>query len=113
MPRSDRNLKLERRWRKWLARWERSQQSIRGFCGDHQLSEASFYVWRREIARRDREHADLSVPATSASPTFVPVRVIPDTPIEIVLSSGVVVRVPVGGDPVAVARLVAALEATR
>jgi hypothetical protein len=113
MPRSDhRDPKLERRWRILLARWKRSQQSIRRFCADQQISQASFYAWRREIAVRDRERANAaSVPPSSPPPTFVPVRVIPDTPIEIVLPSGVIVRMPIAGDPVVVARLVTALGA--
>jgi transposase len=45
-------------------------------------------------------------------PTFVPVRVAPSATIEVVFKSGIVVRVPVGADPSAVAQLVAALRGT-
>jgi hypothetical protein len=110
MPRSgQRDLKLERRWRLLIGQWERSQQSVHEFCANHHITQASFYAWRREIALRNRERIDAASAPTDA---FVPVRVIPDAPIEVVLPSGVVVRVPVGGDPATIARLVAALGAT-
>jgi hypothetical protein len=41
--------------------------------------------------------------------TFVPVQVVADSIVEVVLPSGVVVRVPPATDAMAVARLVAAL----
>jgi|SRR5947209_16911015 len=99
--------KLERRWRDLIARWERSDLTVRDFCSDHRISEPSFYAWRRELAARDREKG----PPTPPVPTFVPVRVAPPAVIEVVLPTGVVVRVPVGADPAAAARLVAALGA--
>ena len=106
--RNPRNAKLERRWRDLIARWERSDLTVRDFCADHQISEPSFYAWRRELAARDRA----ATPATATLPTFVPVRVAPPVGVEVVLPTGVVVRVPAGADPAAVARLVAALGAT-
>ena len=72
------------------------------------MSVASFYAWKRELAARD--HA--VTPTTTPVPTFIPVHVAPSATIEIVLRSGVRVRVPVGADLLTVAQLVAALEAT-
>ena len=40
---------------KWLAmvqRWQRSRLSVREFCRQQQVNEASFYEWRRVL--RDR-----------------------------------------------------------
>lgn len=45
----------EKHWRGLLRAWRRSGLTGRDFCAKHQLSEPSFYAWRREIARRDRE----------------------------------------------------------
>jgi hypothetical protein len=42
-------------------------------------------------------------------PTFAAVRVVPDPTVEVVLPTGLVLRVPIQVDPGAVARLVAAL----
>jgi hypothetical protein len=105
--RSFRDPKLERYWRDLITRWERSDLTVRDFCSDHRISEPSFYAWRRELAARDEQPR----PATPPVPTFVPVRVAPPAVVEVVVPTGVVVRVPVGADPAAVARLVAALGA--
>jgi len=115
MPRSNyRDPMLEQRWRRLLRRWERSTRSVRDFCTDHAVSEASFYAWRRELAVRDRERATAAATApepAAATPALIPVRVIATTPLEVVLPGGLVVRVPGGADPAAVAQLVAALRA--
>jgi transposase-like protein len=105
--RHSRDPKLERRWRDRIARWERSDLTVRDFCADHQISEPSFYAWRRELADRDRKPRPTAPPV----PTFVPVRVAPPAVVEVVIPTGVVVRVPIGTDPAAVARLVTALGA--
>ena len=105
--RDPRDPKLERRWRDLIARWERSDLTVRDFCSDCRISEPSFYAWRRELAARDRA----ATPAPATLPTFVPVRVAPPVGVEVVLPTGVVVRVPIGADPAAVAQLVTALGA--
>jgi hypothetical protein len=102
--RKPRDPKLERRWRDLIARWERCDLTVRDFCFTHRISEPSFYAWRRELTAR--------ATAEPAVPTFVPVRVTPAAIIEVVLTTGVVVRVPAGIDPVSVAQLVAALGST-
>jgi hypothetical protein len=102
-----RNLKLERRWRDLIARWKRTGVTVSDFCADQGVSVASFYAWKRELAARDQTVTLTTTPM----PTFVPLRVAPSDTIEVVLKSGVVVRVPVGVDPLAVAQLVAALGA--
>jgi hypothetical protein len=56
MPRPEwRDPTKERRWRRLLQQWRRSGMTGRDFCAEHQLSEPSFYTWKREIARRDHE----------------------------------------------------------
>jgi hypothetical protein len=104
-PRQERALELERRWRGLLADHARSDLSIRAFCDRRRLNEANFYAWRRELAKRDAARAK------GAAPTFVPVQVTPSAAIEVVLSAGLVVRVPAGADGDLAVRLVAALRA--
>ena len=55
----------EQLWQERIAAWRASGQSVRSFCAARQLSEASFYFWRRELARRE------------ARPRFAAVRVLP------------------------------------
>jgi transposase-like protein len=67
-------------WRRMLLRFGRSKSTVRDFCFEHELSEANFYAWRREIARRDREAPGSSAAtarssAAATSPVFVNVRV--------------------------------------
>ncbi len=99
----DRDPKLESRWRKTLARWQRSGQTVRAFCAGKALSEPNFYAWRREIARREAEAIESAPKRTrkrkrQTAPTFLPVKVIEvggdrsDAPIEVVLRTGEILR---------------------
>jgi transposase-like protein len=95
----------EQFWREILAAWQESGQSIRAFCADRGVSEASFFAWRRTLRQRDRQ-------APPAPPKFVPLHLLADAVLEVVLPSGVVIRVPPGADALLVAALVAALGST-
>jgi hypothetical protein len=91
----------EQFWRDILLLWQASGQTIRAFCHAQRLSEPSFYAWRRRIiAQRERQQ-----------PAFVPVRVTPTTsiPLELVLATGRVVRVPPGFDADTLRQLIAVL----
>jgi hypothetical protein len=39
-------------WLELIRRWQRSQITIREFCERHQVSEASFFSWRRVLKQR-------------------------------------------------------------
>jgi hypothetical protein len=106
MPRpSRRDPKPEPFWRDLIARWRASGQTVAAFCAAHRVSPATFYAWRKRLTARS---AGPTRPAPP-TPTFAPVRVVPDPTAEVILPTGLVVRVPVGADPAAIARLVAAL----
>jgi transposase-like protein len=55
------------RWLDLVQQWQRSNLSVREFCQHHQLSEPSFYSWRRVL--RERGLIDESGPAPA--PAFV------------------------------------------
>ena len=97
----------EQFWRDTIAAWKASGQSIRAFCAARGVAEAIFFARRRGLA--DREQSTRPAATHVPSPPFAAVRLIPDPTIEIVLPGGLLVRVPVGADPAAVAHLVAAL----
>src|SRR6478752_9207928 len=97
----------EQFWRDTIAAWKTSGQSVRAFCAARGVAEATFFARRREFA--DRKQSPRPAAGPVPSPSFAAVRVIPDPTIEIVLPGGLLVRVPVGADPTAVAHLVAAL----
>jgi len=94
-----------RLWRDAIDAWKRSGQTINAFCRDRKLTRSNFDRWRRILA------AEPTRPRVSPSRSFVPLRVVPEPMAEVVLRSGVVVRVPLTGAPDAVTRLVAAVEA--
>lgn len=94
----------EQFWRSAIAGWKKSGQSIRGYCSERHLSEASFHAWRRELAKRDQ--------TPPAGLKFLPVHVRAEAVVEIVLPNGLLVRVPNGASAAEVAALVVALGAT-
>jgi transposase-like protein len=97
-----RDPQVEQFWRQTLAAWKRSAQTAAAFAAAHGVSVASLYAWRQELARRDGERHP-------PAPTFVPVHVVPEPRVEVLLPSGLIVRVPAGAYAAAVAELVAAL----
>ena len=103
----------EQFWRRLLRLWQNSGWTIRAFCAEHGVSEASFFAWRRTIAERDQEQAA----RPEAAAAFVPLRVVP-TPeparcFEVVLNDDRVVRVPAGFDPASLRQLLAILHEER
>jgi hypothetical protein len=96
--------------------------TIRDFCAEHEVSEPSFFAWRRTIAERDRQpgrpraSADGDGEKTQDSPAFVPLHVVSTpagTALEVVLRDGCIVRVPAGFDPATLRQLLAILEGER
>jgi hypothetical protein len=104
-PLNRRASKPEPFWLDLITRWKTSGQSVAAYCAARGVSQASFYAWRKRLLARGQ------TPTASAPPPprFAAVRVVPAIPVEVVLPTGVVVRVPAGADPAAVACLVAAL----
>ncbi|MCE9561347.1 MAG: hypothetical protein K8U57_04775 [Planctomycetes bacterium] len=101
------------RWRTIIADWQSSGLSVTAFCRSRNLNKSGFHRWRSIIDQLD--HTSVTPPPTLAepksSPSFVPVRVIPDCVVEVVLPSGLQLRVPLSADAQQLARLVIALGA--
>jgi transposase-like protein len=91
-------------WQTLIADWQQSGQSISAFCRRRGVCESGFYRWQRIFADGRRT-------LTPPKSVFVPVRVIADTMAEVVLPSGLVVRLPLESEPHAVTQLVAAVRA--
>ncbi len=98
-----RSAEREAFWRSEVARQAASSVSVRRFCKERGLSEASFYAWRRTLQERDRAGLPAFLPVVvasqaSASPT--------SGHITIELRGGRVVHLP---ESMATERLVALL----
>jgi hypothetical protein len=94
-------------WRALVDAWKRSGQSINAFCLARQLTRSNFDRWRRILAAEP----GVSPTSPTPSPAFVPVRVVAEPMAEVVLPSGIVVRVPLGAAADAVTRLLTAVGA--
>lgn len=108
MANRDRDPLKEEQWRRHLSQRQASGLNTRAYCRQHGLSEASFYSWRRELARRDRgvpRPAPRSAPdrkrkkSSKPSVSWLPVSVTP-TPgsgvVEVQLVGGTVIRIGPG-----------------
>jgi hypothetical protein len=100
-----RDERKERQWRRWIDQWRVSGLSVRAFCVQHGLAQASFYAWRRALERRAAEQL-----------AFVPVQVVADavpvqaSALEVLLLDGRIVRVPPGFDAGTLRQSLAVLE---
>ena len=94
-----------RTWRALVDAWKRSGQTVNAFCRARQLTRSNFDRWRRILSAESNESSP------TPSPAFVSVRVVAEPMAEVVLRSGVVVRVPLEATAEAVTRLVAAVGA--
>ena len=80
----------ESSWRRIVRKQAGSGLNVRAWCRKHGVQEHAFYVWRRELARRDAEEV---------RPAFVPVHVADvaaprgEGRVEIILADGRRVRI--------------------
>jgi len=90
-----RGAEKEQFWRGQIEGQAASGLSAREWCQRGQLSEPSFYAWRRKLAQRDRERSASVSPAPSNG--FLPIRLTASAAcnVELQLPSGLVIRVPV------------------
>jgi transposase len=91
-----------RRWVERMGRFHATHLTVAEFCAAEGVSVPAFYQWKRALAAGD-------IPSSStATPTFVPIRVAPaNAPaVELVLPNGAVLRFPPGTDPAAIAAVV-------
>jgi hypothetical protein len=109
----------EKFWRRTIREQQRSGLAVRAFCLREGLKDWTFRWWRQELARRDQVPSITTAgERTEAAAAFLPVRVIDleavsprqAPPIEIVLMTGPIVRVPSGFDPSTLGQVLAVLE---
>jgi hypothetical protein len=94
-----------RAWQAVVDAWKQSGQTVNAFCRAHHLTRSNFDRSRRILAAE----ADISSPPSASA--FAAVRVVAEPMAEVVLRSGVVLRLPLGAAADAVTRLVTAVGA--
>jgi transposase len=97
-------------WLDRLARFLASGLTVAQFCAIEAVSVPAFYYWKRRLAAQDQDSATSQYQQVQPGPRLLPVTLQPAPPaIELVLSSGAVLRLPPGCDLAWVRSLVAAL----
>ncbi|HKB36244.1 MAG TPA: hypothetical protein VKD72_07300 [Gemmataceae bacterium] len=88
-----------RLWQQRLQRFAHAERSVADFCDQEGISPASFYSWKRRLNAPSRSPAAEQNLDTQPGPRWLPVR-LPTAvaAVELVLPSGVVLRVPPGSD---------------
>lgn len=91
------------RWAERFARYHVSGQTVAAFCADEGVSTPSFYLWKRKLA------------GSSPSAPLVPIQLTSppglSNTLELVLPSGIRLRLPSDYSPEQLARLISILEA--
>lgn len=87
-------------WRDRLRRFSKSKLTVRAFCRQEGVSDASYYQWRKRLMKRPergtgaRSDQDSRAPRAQGPPRFVPVNVSQSAVIEVELPNGIRIRVP-------------------
>lgn len=110
--------KREQYWRDVLRRQRTSGESIRAFCLENGINQASFYSWRRRLAKRLGEApGDAALPRDGGPSPFVPVTIRPaivsTDAIELLHAGGHVLRIPGRFDAESLARILDVLDRER
>jgi transposase len=100
---------LRELWMDRLARFPASGLTVAQFCAIEAVSLPSFYFWKRRLTA-ENQAATPQAQAGDHGPRLLPVRLQPAAPaVELVLTTGTVLRLPPGCDLTWVCSLVAAL----
>jgi transposase-like protein len=95
--------------REVIAALDRSRKPVSAFAAEHGLDPQRVYLWRRRLGKAERStFQELVVRPSAARETIS----LGGAPFEVVLTSGVVVRVPASFDAAALVSLLEALART-
>jgi len=75
-----RSAEKEAFWRLVFEEHQASGLSVRAFCKQEALSEASFYAWRKELAKRDQGIEETREGSHSEASGMIPVSVVDSLP---------------------------------
>lgn len=94
--RAARSAQKEQFWRRQIEGQAACELTARQWCQREGLSEPSFYAWRRELAKRDRERLAAASSPARQSAGFLPIQLttFAAANVELQFPSGLVIRVP-------------------
>jgi hypothetical protein len=95
----------ERQWQSVLTEWHQTDQTITAFCKQRHLSKPTFGYWQRKLGFNRR-----TKPRSPAA-TFVPMTLVTEPRVEIVLPSGVILKLPLTAGEEQITRWLAAARA--
>jgi hypothetical protein len=103
-------------WRTVIDEQARSGLTIKAFCLQRHIHTSGFHHWKSVLRSLDsgipvQPHDQPPSSDTPVSSAFVPVRVVPDTLVELTLANGVQLKLPLHSNVEQVARLVKAVAA--
>jgi hypothetical protein len=103
-------------WRTVIDEHARSGLTIKAFCLQRHIHTSGFYHWKAILLALDSgtpapplAQAQPKSSDTPLSPVFVPVRVVPDTLVELILTNGLQLKLPLNSNVKQLARLVKAV----
>ncbi|MBX9919386.1 MAG: hypothetical protein K2Y33_06090 [Mycolicibacterium frederiksbergense] len=104
------------KWQRLIAEQAQSQLTVQAFCRQRRIAKSCFYRWKSILTKpaspiRAAPTAPKRSVDTPVSTTFVPLRVIPDTLVEVMLPSGIQLRLPLSAHADQVAQLIKAVTA--
>jgi hypothetical protein len=92
-------------WAERIAAQQRSGISVKQFCKEHELTEYSFYAWRKRL--REKESVRFALVERQAPQQGLPA----ETVLELVLTTGERLRIGTGADGVTLRAVLEALRA--
>lgn len=96
-------------WMDRMARFPASGLTVAQFCAIEAVSQHSFYLWKRRLGA-PAQATTAQDPSSDRGPRLLPVRLQPAAPaVELVLTTGAVLRLPPGCDLTWVRSLVTVL----
>jgi hypothetical protein len=85
---ASRDPERERQWQALLTQWQQSEQTISAFCRQRHLSQPAFGYWQRKLVfGRGSKPQSLTA-------TFVPMALVTEPCVEVVLPTGLILKVP-------------------
>jgi len=102
---ASRDPEREKHWQSVLSHWQQSGQTISAFCQQRHLIQPTFCYWQRKLgfARQGKQR--------SPAATFVPIALISEPSVEVVLPTGVTLKLPLAAGQEQITRWLAAARA--